>query len=258
MLEDESSLELRMFKPCVVIPVYNHEHAIGAVVQAVLAHDLHCMLVDDGSAPSCAQVLDQLAAVYSLQVSLLRHQANRGKGGAVMTGIQGAANAGFTHALQVDADGQHCIADIPVFIEQAKANPAAMIVGYPVYDQSVPKLRFYARYLTHIWVWINTLSFQIKDSMCGFRVYPVRPVLSLIQRCKIGERMNFDTDILVRLYWDGLKMINVPTRVGYPADGISHFRGWHDNLLISWMHTKLFFGMLIRMPRLLARKWSAE
>jgi glycosyltransferase involved in cell wall biosynthesis len=247
-----------MFKPCIVIPVYNHEHAISAVVDAVLALGISCILVDDGSSHACAQVLDGIAAAHSGQVTLLRHAANRGKGGAVLTGIQYAASAGFTHALQIDADGQHCVADIPLFMEQAKNNPAAVIVGYPVYDQSVPLLRFYARYLTHVWVWINTLSFQIKDSMCGFRVYPVQSVLTLVQRYKIGERMNFDTDILVRLYWDGSQMINVPTRVGYPTDGVSHFRGWHDNVLISWMHTKLFFGMLLRLPSLLARKWSAK
>ncbi|HEY8099946.1 MAG TPA: glycosyltransferase family 2 protein [Burkholderiaceae bacterium] len=247
-----------MFKLCVVIPVYNHEHAVSAVVDAVLAQHVPCILVDDGSSQTCASVLDQIAAAYPEQVTLLRHEVNRGKGGAVLTGIQNAALAGFSHALQIDADGQHCVADIPLFISHAKDNPAAIIVGYPVYDQSVPLLRLYARYLTHIWVWINTLSLQIKDSMCGFRVYPVQPVLALIQHHKIGERMNFDTDILVRLYWDGLKIVNVPTRVGYPTDGVSHFRGFHDNVLISWMHTKLFFGMLLHLPRLLARKWSAE
>lgn len=247
-----------MFKPCVVIPVYNHEHAVGAVVNAVVAMNLPCILVDDGSAEVCTQVLDRLANDHTQQVTLLRHAVNRGKGGAVLTGIQHAARAGFTHALQIDADGQHSAADIPRFIGQAKAYPSTVIVGYPVYDKSVPLLRFYARYLTHIWVWINTLSFQIKDSMCGFRVYPVQAVLSLTQRHKIGERMNFDTDILVRLYWDGMAMVNMPTRVGYPMDGVSHFRGFQDNVLISWMHTKLFFGMLLRLPRLLARKWSAK
>lgn len=252
------SLGQVMFKPCVVIPVYNHEQAIGGVVNTVLTLNLPCILVDDGSSQVCAHVLDRIAADHSAQVTLLRHETNRGKGGAVLTGIHKAARAGFTHVLQIDADGQHCVADIPMFIAQAKEHPAAIVVGYPVYDQSVPLLRFYGRYLTHVWVWINTLSLQIKDSMCGFRVYPVEPVLALTQRHKIGERMNFDTDILVRLYWDGLKIVNVPTRVGYPTDGVSHFRGWHDNVLISWMHTKLFFGMLLRLPRLLARKWSAE
>ena len=158
--------------------------------------------------------------------------------------------------LQVDADGQHCIADVPRFIQQAAARPEALIVGYPQYDESVPSIRLYGRYLTHAWVWINTLSLQIKDSMCGFRIYPVAPVLSLIQHRTLGSRMDFDTEILVRLCWDGVDIVNVRTKVGYPADGVSHFRLWFDNVLISRMHATLFFGMLVRAPQLLARKWS--
>jgi len=244
-----------MFKPCVLIPVYNHEHAIADVVKAVLASGLPCILVDDGSAPACAQVLDRLAGEAPSRVILLRHEVNRGKGGAVITGIQYAARAGYSHALQIDADGQHCAADIPRFIEHAAARPSAVIVGYPEYDETVPAVRLYARYLTHVWVWINTLSLQIRDSMCGFRVYPVAPVLALTQRHRLGERMDFDTDVLVRLCWEGIEMVNVGTRVGYPADGVSHFRLWLDNILISRMHTMLFFGMLIRLPKLLARRW---
>lgn len=245
-----------MFKPCVLIPVYNHEHAVGRVVHAVLSTGLPCILVDDGSTPACARVLDQLAAAAPQQVALVRHATNKGKGEAVLTGIRHAAGAGYTHALQIDADGQHCTADIPRFVEHASARPEALIVGYPQYDESVPAIRLYGRYLTHVWVWINTLSLQIKDSMCGFRVYPVAPVLALTGRHKIGARMDFDTEVLVRLFWDGIEVVNVGTRVGYPTDGVSHFRLWRDNILISRMHATLFFGMLIRAPKLLARKWG--
>ncbi|WP_061539926.1 glycosyltransferase family 2 protein [Collimonas fungivorans] len=242
------------FKPCAVIPVYNHEHAIGIVLAAVLAHDLPCVLVDDASSPACAAVLDELAAAYPGQVFLLRHAVNRGKGGAVLSGIRHAAAAGYSHALQIDADGQHCTDDIPRFLQQAAAQPRSLIVGCPQYDDSVPSLRFYARYLTHVWVWINTLSLDIKDSMCGFRVYPLPPLVRLMQRKKLGERMDFDTEVLVRLYWDGIAVVNLPTRVTYPMDGVSHFRVGLDNLLISRLHATLFFGMLWRAPRLLGRR----
>jgi glycosyltransferase involved in cell wall biosynthesis len=244
-----------VFNPCVFIPVYNHEHAVGAVVDAVLAFDVPCILVDDGSSPECAGVLDRLAASAPDRITLLRHAINRGKGRAQMTGIAYAAQAGFTHALQVDADGQHCLDDIPRFFKEAEAHPGALIVGCPVYDESVPAVRFYSRYLTHVWVWINTLSFDIKDSMCGFRVYPVAPALELCKRVRMGERMTFDTEILVRLFWKGVEVINVPTCVGYPSDGVSHFKVVRDNAQISWMHTILFFGMLVRLPRLLVGKW---
>jgi len=245
-------------KACVMIPVFDHEHAIGAVVAGVLAHDVHCILVDDGSSAGCAAVLDALVAATPAKLTLIRHPVNRGKGAAVLTGFAHASSAGYSHLLQIDADGQHRVADIPQFLAAAESRPDAVIVGYPIYDESVPKLRLYARYLTHVWVWINTLSLQIKDSMCGFRVYPVAPVVALAARQKLGSRINFDTDILVRLYWDGLQMVNLPTRVSYPSDGVSHFRVWLDNVLITRMHTLLFFGMLWRLPRLLARTWRAR
>jgi glycosyltransferase involved in cell wall biosynthesis len=238
-----------MFKPCVVIPVYNHQHAIEAVVAAIMEHDLPCILVDDGSSEECARKLDTLS-----NVTLLRLAVNSGKGAAVLTGIRYAAQQAYTHVLQIDADGQHCTADIPTFLKQAEQHPEAVVTGCPIFDQSIPKLRLYARYLTHVWVWINTWSLQIRDSMCGFRVYPVAAVMQLCTHQKIGQRMNFDTDILVRLYWDGLEIINVPTRVTYPMDGVSHFRVWLDNVLITRMHIVLFLGMLRRVPLLLARK----
>ncbi len=244
-----------MFKPVVVIPVYNHEHAIGAVVEAVLAHAVPCILVDDGSSPACGAVLDALLAAKPQQLVLVRHARTQGKGGAVISGFARAALDGYTHVLQIDADGQHCTADIPHFLEQASGQPDSAVVGYPVYDDSVPTLRLYARYLTHIWVWINTLSFAIRDSMCGFRVYPLKPVLQLLARERIGMRMNFDTDVLVRLCWAGVPIVNLPTRVSYPTDGVSHFKAFHDNVLITRMHTVLFFGMLRRLPLLLSRKW---
>lgn len=245
-----------MFKVCAVIPVYNHEDAVADVIESVIAAGLPCMLIDDGSASSCAKVLDRLAGARPPEITLLRHEANRGKGAAVMTGMRHAAQHGFSHALQIDADGQHCAADIPLFVEQARRHPDAVIVGYPKYDATVPALRYWARYLTHVWVWINTLSFAIKDSMCGFRVYPLQALMELERRQRLGERMNFDIEVLVRLYWQGLEVINLPTVVSYPKDGRSHFRGGLDNLLISRLHATLFLGMLRRLPDLLARKWS--
>jgi glycosyltransferase involved in cell wall biosynthesis len=244
-----------MFRPCVVIPVYNHEHAIQGVLAQVLAHGLPVILVDDGCSAACAAVLDQLAAGHPERVVLERHAVNQGKGGAVLTGFARAERDGYSHVLQVDADGQHCVADVPRFLAAARAAPGAVIAGRPVYDESVPALRLYARYLTHVWVWINTLSLAIRDSMCGFRVYPVAPVLALARRRRLGLRMNFDIEILVRLYWDGLAIVNLPTRVGYPDDGVSHFKAWTDNVLISRLHMTLFFGMLPRIPSLLVRAW---
>jgi glycosyltransferase involved in cell wall biosynthesis len=242
------------FDPIVLVPVYNHEHAIGAVLDGVLIHPVNCLLVDDGSGPDCAQVLDNLATRHAGRVRLLRLPRNQGKGGAIMAGFADAALQGHTHALQIDADGQHDTTCIPEFLALASSQPDALICGIPRYDDTVPLGRLLARYLTHVWVWINTLSLDIRDSMCGLRVYPLAPVTALLAAERLGRRMDFDTEVLVRLHWRGVPVVNVPTPVTYPADGVSHFRPWHDNVLISRMHARLFFGMLWRLPRLLGRK----
>lgn len=243
-----------MIRACAIIPVYNHEHAIGVTVEAVLRHELPCILVDDGSDAGCAAELDRLAARHPQRVSLVRLAQNQGKGGAVMAGFREAARQHYSHALQIDADGQHDAGDLPRFLELARQQPQAVICGCPVYDASVPRGRLYGRYVTHVWVWINTLSLTIRDSMCGFRVYPLAPTLQLIDQVAIGRRMDFDTEVLVRLNWRGVAVVSQPTRVTYPLDGISHFQLWRDNLLISRMHARLFFGMLLRLPLLLARR----
>jgi glycosyltransferase involved in cell wall biosynthesis len=242
------------FSAAVVIPVYNHGHAIGRMVDGVRAQDLPCILVDDGSEPGCAAVLDTLAAQHPGAVTLVRLSPNQGKGAAVLEGLRTAARLGHSHAVQIDADGQHRAEDLRGFIEEAREYPTAVISGCPVYDASVPKGRLYGRYLTHVWVWINTLSLQIRDSMCGFRVYPLPPVLALAEVEFIGKRMDFDPEVLVRLFWRGVPVRNRPTRVIYPDDGVSHFDVWRDNVRISKMHTRLFFGMLRRQPRQLAQR----
>jgi len=214
-----------------------------------------CVLVDDASDAGCAQVLARLA--QQTNVFLVTLPVNQGKGGAVMAGLREAARLGFSHALQVDADGQHDLGDVQTFLEHSRHTPQALVCGYPQYDASVPKGRLYARYLTHVWVWINSLSLQIPDSMCGFRVYPLPATLALIDTVRLGKRMDFDPEILVRLAWRNQPMRWLPTRVHYPQDGLSHFRLVHDNALISKMHAKLFFGMLVRAPAILWRRWRS-
>lgn len=244
---------LPVHKPCAVIPVYNHEHALPVVVDALHKAGLACVLVDDASSSACAAVMEQLATLPDTY--LVRLEVNQGKGGAVMAGLREAARLGFSHALQVDADGQHDLGDVDAFLTASQSAPTALICGYPQYDESVPKGRLYARYLTHVWVWINTLSLSIRDSMCGFRVYPLAATLALIDSVNLGTRMDFDTEVLVRLAWRNQPMHWLPTKVHYPLDGLSHFRLWLDNALISKMHTKLFFGMLLRAPQILWRRW---
>lgn len=237
-----------------VIPVYNHERAVGAVLAGIASAGLPCILVDDGSEPVCARELERLAATTP-RTTLVRLPANQGKGGAVMAGLRAAHRAGYTHAMQIDADGQHAVADVPRFLAEAEAHPDAVVCGRPVFDASIPRARLYGRYLTHVLVWLNTLSLEIPDTMCGFRVYPLAPVIRLIDRVRLGSRMDFDVEILVRLHWEGQRMRWLDTCVCYPTDGVSHFRLLLDNALISRLHARLFAGMLLRFPRLVARRF---
>jgi glycosyltransferase involved in cell wall biosynthesis len=242
------------FRPAVLIPVYNHELAIGPTLEGLLAYDCPVLMVDDGSGEACRDTLVELRDRHPEQVRLVRLEINSGKGAAVKTGFKALHAAGFSHAVQMDADGQHDTSDLPVFLETAFNNPTSLVAGYPVFDADIPRARFYGRYLTHIWIWINTLSFTIRDTMCGFRVYPLAAMVALLEQEKCGDRMDFDPEVMVRWYWRGGKIKNLPTRVRYPLDGVSHFDIWRDNLLISRMHARLFFGMLYRLPEILRRR----
>lgn len=241
------------FNPCVLIPCYNHGAMMPGVLARLAPFNLPCIIVDDGSEQTTAQQLDALVASHDL-VTLVRLPVNGGKGQAMVTGLQKANQAGFSHAIQIDADGQHCIEDIPRFLTEARQYPDCLISGQPDYDESVPKARLYGRYITHVWVWIETLSLSLKDSMCGYRVYPLHSTLAVIKQHSPGKRMDFDTEIMVRLYWACVNSRFLHTRVTYPHDGVSHFDALRDNLRISWMHTRLFFGMLPRIPSLLMRR----
>ncbi|MBN3818430.1 glycosyltransferase family 2 protein, partial [Paraburkholderia sp. Se-20369] len=222
-----------MVDVCIVIPIYNHRDAIGGTLARLAVHGLPVIVVDDGSDAPTQQALAALAARYAAWMKLVRLPVNGGKGAAVMAGLRVAQAAGYTHAIQIDADGQHDAADVPAFVAAAQAAPDAVILGRPLFDDSVPKVRLYGRYLTHVWVWIETLSLDIADAMCGFRLYPLAPVCRLIDSVSLPTRMDFDSEVLVRLHWRGLTFRTIPTRVVYPADGLSHFDVLWDNVRIS-------------------------
>ncbi|CDU14976.1 glycosyltransferase family 2 protein [Vibrio coralliirubri] len=244
------------FNACFLIPCFNHGATMPAVVSSLHHFELLIIIVDDGSELATKQFLAPLAD--SPSVTLVTLEQNQGKGGAVKAGIKRAQELGFSHAIQIDADGQHDLEALPALIQASQAKPMRLISGQPVYDESVPKARLYGRYATHIWVWIETLSLSIKDSMCGFRAYPINQTQAVLSKYDVGSRMDFDIEILVRLYWEGCDIDFVETRVIYPENGISHFDALWDNVKISWMHTRLFFGMLPRAPKLIARHFKSD
>jgi glycosyltransferase involved in cell wall biosynthesis len=241
-----------VFKPCALIPVYNHSDHIASVVQQLRLLQLPCIILDDGSDASCQSRLEEVAGSDE-GITLIRFDNNRGKGAVVCDGLLHVYQKGYSHALQIDADGQHDLADVPAFLERGKQNLTAVISGRRNYNQ-LPGSRRYGRFITDLWVWINTLSLQIKDSMCGYRLYPLALTADLLSSESIGQRMDFDTDIMVRLFWRGVPVEHITTQIHYGDEITSHFNLIKDNVRISRMHARLFFGMLIRFPTLLLRR----
>lgn len=245
------------FRPVVIIPCRNHGLTVEKVLEGLEPLGLPVIVVDDGSDAVTREALDELAPRCP-EMTLLRHEVNRGKGAALTTGLHYAEKEGYTHALQVDADGQHDLVDAPTLLESAKRDPNALWSARPLYDESVPKKRLIGRYVTHVWVWIETLSFEIVDSMCGYRVYPIASTLAILKTKHVGQFMDFDTEIMVRLYWKGLRVRFVPSRVIYPEDGYSNFRMWEDNVRISKMHTRLCIESPLWWPARVKRLFRRE
>lgn len=245
------------FRPCIVIPIYDHGATIYALAAQLSPHGLPIFIVDDGSHEPTRVQLARAARDFPL-VRLHRFMQNSGKGTAMKHALRWARAEGMSHALQIDADGQHDARDVPRFLAQAAACPDALIVGAPQFDASAPKARLYGRKLTNFWVCIETLSLGVKDSQCGFRLYPLDAACALIERAALPRRMSFDIAIVVRLAWQGTPVQNLPTRVVYPPGGLSHFDMLADNARITYLHTMLVFGMLLRLPLLLMRRLATR
>ncbi|WP_266157750.1 glycosyltransferase family 2 protein, partial [Dyella silvatica] len=179
------------FAPCALIPIYNHKDTIARTAHALRAHGLPLVIVDDGSNAATQAVLAALALEIP-ELQLLRLPQNQGKGRALSAGLLAAYQAGYTHALQIDADGQHEVADVPRFLAEGRADRQALICGQPIYDDSVPRARLYGRYITHVCVWLETLSLALRDSMCGYRLYPLSATCAEIARKPLPARMDFD------------------------------------------------------------------
>jgi len=236
-------------KTCLVVPHFDHIEQFRILLPKLSALHIPLIVVDDASPAASAEALALSLAAIAPDAILIRHSSNLGKGGAVVTGLRAAWERGYTHAVQIDADGQHDCHEVPLLCSVARTSPDSLVCGKPAFAD-ISALRYYARYITLYLIWLETLSTVIRDGLCGLRVYPLGPVVDLLNRSKPPKRMAFDPEILVRAVWAGIPLKFVPIHVRYPENGRSHFRYVRDNLEIAWMHTRLLFGMLIRIPRL--------
>lgn len=240
----------------VLIPSYNTGATVYETVRAARAQWTPVWVVVDGSDDGTAAGLQAMAAADDgLHVHVLPH--NQGKGAAVLHGLERAAAAGFTHALTMDADGQHPAALIPAFMQASAARPAAMVLGRPVFDASAPLLRVRGRRVSNWWANLETLGAGIGDSLYGFRVYPIAPLVAVMRGQPWMRRFDFDPEAAVRLAWRGVAPVNLDAPVRYLSaaeGGVSHFRYGRDNLLLSWMHTRLMVEFVLRLPMLAWRR----
>jgi glycosyltransferase involved in cell wall biosynthesis len=240
----------------VLIPTYNAGAKVLDTVREALRYWAPVWVVVDGSTDGTGAQLQALAQEQPhLRVFVLAH--NQGKGAAVLQGLEQAAAAGYTHALTMDSDGQHPADLIPAFMQASQQQPACMVLGKPVFDAHAPALRVQGRKVSNAWANLETLWMGIGDSLYGFRVYPVLPLLDVMRGQRWMRRFDFDIEAAVRLCWRGVWPINRDAPVKYLSaeeGGVSHFNYWRDNALLTWMHTRLMIGFGLRLPLLLARR----
>jgi glycosyltransferase involved in cell wall biosynthesis len=240
-----------------LIPSYDTGPKVLETVRAARAQWSPVWVVVDGSTDGSAQALRALAeGDPGLRVDVLPR--NRGKGAAVLHGLERALAEGFTHVLTMDADGQHPAQLIPDFMQASMARPEAMILGRPIFDASAPRIRVRGRRLSNWCTHAETLNAGIGDSLFGFRVYPIAALVRVMARQPFMRRFDFDPEAAVRLAWHGVKPINLDAPVRYlsPAEGgVSHFNYLRDNVLLTFMHIRLLLETLLRLPVLVPRRW---
>jgi glycosyltransferase involved in cell wall biosynthesis len=243
----------------VLIPSYNPGPGVLDAVRAARAQWAPVWVVVDGSTDGTAEQLQALAASDD-ELTVIVLPENRGKGAAVLEGITQAAALGYTHALTMDSDGQHPAELIPAFMAASHAEPAKMVLGKPVFGPEAPALRVNGRKVSNGWADLETLWMGIGDSLYGFRVYPIAPLIKIMRGNRFMRRFDFDPEAVVRLCWAGVRPINIDAPVRYltaAEGGVSHFKYLRDNTLLTWMHTRLFLGFLLRLPLLLVRYLKA-
>lgn len=240
----------------VLIPSYNPGALVYETVRGARAHWSPVWIVVDGSTDGTLEGLRAMAH-EDPELRVIVMPRNSGKGAAVLRGIELALAEGYTHALTMDSDGQHPADRIPEFMARSAAQPHALILGDPVFDASAPAIRLRGRRISNWWANLETLWAGIGDSLFGFRVYPMAELAAVMRPRHWMRRFDFDPEAVVRMCWRGVKPVNLPATVRYfRADegGVSHFNYLRDNLLLTWMHTRLVFGFLFRLPLLLARR----
>lgn len=243
-----------------LIPSYNTGAKLLETVTEARRHWRTVWVVIDGSTDGTGEAVAKMSR-HDRGLRVFIRSRNGGKGAAVLDGLRAAAAAGFTHALIMDADGQHPASSIPEFMMLSRSHPEAMILGVPVFDRSAPWLRVAGRRISNEWVKLETLGSEISDSLFGFRVYPIAPLREIMEQSRWMRRFDFDVEAVVQLSWRGVPAMNLPAPVRYfraEDGGVSHFRYGRDNILLTAMHARLMGGFFRRLPRLIVQRFRSS
>ena len=236
---------------CVIIPTYNHSHCLDRLASEIGGLELPLFIVDDGSNLETKEACKAVLAKHS-HVELLTFEENAGKGKASQKGFEAAYKAGFSHAILIDADGQHDVKEMPQFIKAATSRPEALVMGNPIFGPEAPSIRVQGRKVTQFWVHLETLMGGLGDALFGFRCYPLESVTNLAGN--FGRGMDFDPEIAVRLYWAGVPILNLDCKVSYDTSQPSNFNMLGDNVKMIKLHTKLVIETLFTFPKVAYRR----
>ncbi len=231
----------------ILIPSYNTGPRLLSTVEEALRFWHPVWVVVDGSTDGSAEPLAALAA-REPQLRIIHRAQNGGKGAAVLTGIDAALAEGFTHALVMDSDGQHPADHIERFMLTSQREPAALVLGLPIFGPEAPFERLQGRKLSVALAHFQTFSRVIGDPLFGFRVYPMVPLRAALLQTRAARGFDFDPEIAVRMVWDGVPTINIPAPCKYltKADGgVSHFNYLRDNVKMVWLHLRLISQLLL-------------
>lgn len=246
----------------VILPAYNTGPRLRDVVTEVLRHWQPVLVVVDGSTDGSELPVVEMAKDEP-GLTVLRMPRNCGKGAAVLAGAREAQARGFTHALVMDADGQHPAGSIAAFMAASIGRPDALVLGRPIFPPNIPAERLHGRKLSVGLVRFELMGPAVDDPLFGFRVYPLAPLLEVLGPRRGGRRYDFDTEAAVRLVWSGVPPLNLAAPVKYfsrAEGGVSHFHYLRDNATFVWMHTRLITELLLRRWPALRRhrrRWRA-
>jgi uncharacterized protein (DUF2062 family) len=226
----------------VVIPVYNNRDTVRSVALACREQLPRVVVVDDGSTDT-----DVGALLGDVDVRVLKHTRNSGKGQAILTALRYVREQGGEFMITLDADGQHHPSDIPRFLEVLKEHPAAIVIGARRMEgPNIPGSSRFGMRFSDFWLRVET-GVAMRDTQSGFRAYPVAALSAL---SLAGNRYDFEVEVLAKASWAGLAVHSVEIGVTYAERGrrVSHFKPFLDNLRISHMHAKLVGRRLLPWP----------